>query len=68
MENVVKALNPNIEAFDTSCFSGCYITGDIDEAYLQRLSAGKSSAAAAQVQPSQVEHSIRISDNDDEEE
>lgn len=68
LENVVKALNPNIEAFDTSCFSGCYITGDIDEAYLQRLSAGKSSAAAAQVQPSQVEHSIRISDNEDDDE
>ncbi len=68
LENVVKALNPQIEAFDNSCFSGCYITGDIDESYLQRLSAGKSSAAAAQVQPSQVEHSIRISDNDDEEE
>ncbi|KLT73683.1 amidophosphoribosyltransferase [Neisseria arctica] len=68
LEEVVRVLNPAIESFDTSCFSGCYLTGDIDESYLQKLSASKSSVAAAQVQPSQVEHSIRISDNDDEDE
>ncbi len=29
--------NPQIERFDTSVFNGDYITGGIDEAYLQRL-------------------------------
>lgn len=38
LERVVRALNPQIEGFDNSCFSGCYVTGDIDEAYLNRLS------------------------------
>lgn len=65
LEAVVKALNPKIEGFDTSCFDGRYITGDIDEAYLQRLSAGKTKLSDA-VPPKQMEHSIRISEADDE--
>ncbi|PID70806.1 amidophosphoribosyltransferase [bacterium DOLZORAL124_38_8] len=32
-----KVGNPNIEQFDCSCFDGKYITGDVDEAYLERL-------------------------------
>lgn len=32
-----KELNPDIKDFDASCFTGRYVTGDIDEAYLQRL-------------------------------
>lgn len=30
----VQLSNPSITAFDCSCFDGCYVTGDIDEAYL----------------------------------
>ena len=67
LEDLVRSLNPAIENFDTSCFSGCYPTGDIDEAYLQRLYGSKSSAAAAQLNPSQIDHSVRISDDDEEE-
>lgn len=37
----VQQLNPNIQGFDTSCFSGCYLTADVDEAYLTRLAANK---------------------------
>ncbi len=51
LKDVVHKLNPNIADFDDSCFSGRYLTGDIDEAYLQRLSESKSSGAAAFVQP-----------------
>lgn len=29
--------NPDIEAFDCAVFNGQYVTGDIDEAYLERL-------------------------------
>lgn len=32
-----KAGNPEIKKFDASCFDGIYVTGDIDEAYLQNL-------------------------------
>lgn len=31
--------------FDTSCFSGEYVTGDIDDAYLQRLFTSRNDAA-----------------------
>lgn len=34
---VGKALNPSIEQFDDSCFTGQYISGDIDESYLKTL-------------------------------
>lgn len=65
MENVVRALNPAIQAFDSSCFNGIYPTGDIDEAYLQRLSQHKSSGAAAQIEPSEMGHSIRVSTSEE---
>jgi amidophosphoribosyltransferase len=32
-----QSVNPAIEAFDASCFDGCYVTGDVTEAYLARL-------------------------------
>lgn len=34
--------NPDIERFDCSVFDGQYVTGDIDEAYLDRLSLHRS--------------------------
>ena len=34
-----------IEAFDTSCFSGEYVTGDVTPAYLERLQLERSDAA-----------------------
>jgi len=33
----VRSVNPAIEEFDASCFNGCYVTGDVTEAYLARL-------------------------------
>ncbi len=35
----VRKGNPGIKHFDTSCFSKEYITGDIDDAYLERTQA-----------------------------
>lgn len=34
--DAVRKGNPDIKHFDTSCFSNEYITGDIDDAYLER--------------------------------
>jgi amidophosphoribosyltransferase len=33
----IKSVNPAISEFDASCFNGCYVTGDVTEAYLARL-------------------------------
>ena len=67
LECVVKKLNPGICSFDSSCFNGVYQTGDIDEAYLARLSAEKSGCGGLKVYPSKMEHSISVSDTADEE-
>jgi len=37
--DAVQKGNPKIKHFDTSCFSHEYITGDVDEAYLQSIEA-----------------------------
>jgi amidophosphoribosyltransferase len=43
----VKQGNEKIQSFDSSCFSGEYVTGDIDEAYLNHLEDMRSDAAKA---------------------
>jgi len=40
--------NPNIQHFDTSCFSHEYITGDIDDEYLERIEALRNDDAQNQ--------------------
>ncbi len=35
--DAVRKGNPGIQHFDTSCFSKKYITGDVDDAYLDRI-------------------------------
>ena len=39
--------NAAIESFDTSCFSGEYVTGDVSQAYLDRLEVIRADAARA---------------------
>ena len=39
--------NANIEEFDTSCFSGEYVTGDVTHEYLDRLQRARSDDAKA---------------------
>jgi len=41
----VKTGNPDIKSFDTSVFDGCYITNDIDSAYLERLDAMRNNSS-----------------------
>ncbi|MEO1767570.1 amidophosphoribosyltransferase [Thiobacter aerophilum] len=42
----VREGHPDIPRFDTSCFDGDYITGDVTEEYLARLEASRSGVAA----------------------
>jgi amidophosphoribosyltransferase len=43
--------NGDIAEFDTSCFSGEYVTGDVTPAYLARLESERCDAARAQREP-----------------
>ena len=50
LEDLVQAVrheNAAIESFDTSCFSGQYVTGDVSKAYLDRLEVARADAARA---------------------
>ncbi|MDY6946387.1 MAG: amidophosphoribosyltransferase [Pseudomonadota bacterium] len=50
LDDLVRAClhhDSQIEHFDTSCFSGDYVTGDITPAYLQRLEEERSDQAKA---------------------
>ncbi|WP_198242927.1 amidophosphoribosyltransferase [methane-oxidizing endosymbiont of Gigantopelta aegis] len=46
--DAVRRGNPKIQQFDTSCFSGKYVTGDIDQAYLDRIEALRNDDAQNQ--------------------
>ncbi len=41
LENNIRALNTNISEFDSSCFDGKYVTGDIDDAYLSLIESAR---------------------------
>jgi len=48
LEDLIRAVqydNGDITEFDTSCFSGEYVTGDITKEYLHRLEIGRSDEA-----------------------
>ncbi|MFA6163702.1 MAG: amidophosphoribosyltransferase [Methylobacter sp.] len=50
LDDLIEAVrkgNPDIKHFDTSCFSNEYITGDIDEAYLERTEVLRNDSAQA---------------------
>lgn len=48
LEEAVRRGNPGLRRFETCCFSGEYITGDIDRAYLESLERARSDTAKAQ--------------------
>jgi amidophosphoribosyltransferase len=48
LDDLIRAVqydNGDIREFDTSCFSGEYVTGDITTAYLRRIEVGRSDEA-----------------------
>jgi len=48
LDDLIEAVqrgNPALERFDTSCFDGEYVTGDVDQEYLDRLSNHRNDGA-----------------------
>jgi amidophosphoribosyltransferase len=37
LQRAVRASSPSLAAFETSCFDGCYVTGDITTEYLAEV-------------------------------
>jgi amidophosphoribosyltransferase len=48
LERAVRHHDSQVSEFDTSCFSGQYVTGDVTPEYLARLQAERSDMAKAQ--------------------
>ena len=48
--SAVRQLNPVIEAFDCSVFTGEYVTGGVDESYLQYLESLRADNAKSKAQ------------------
>jgi len=47
LEQSIRDLNPAMSQFESSCFSGCYVTGDVDDAYLDHLQRTRGQRAPA---------------------
>jgi amidophosphoribosyltransferase len=58
--------NANIDEFDTSCFSGRYVTDDVTKDYLRRLESQRSDSAknSREARRRQIEGAVE--DGDDE--
>lgn len=67
LEDLIEAAragNPLISQFDTSCFNGEYITGDISSEYLERISCARNDAAKlARDMPEESLVDLSISDS-----
>lgn len=51
LEEAVRRGNPRLQRFDASCFTGEYVTGDIDRDYLECLARERSDTAKTQQPP-----------------
>ena len=52
LDDLVDAVkyNDNVQSFDTSCFDGEYITGDIDESYLYYIDALRNDTSKSDIE------------------
>ena len=48
LKRAVHMLNPVLNVFETSCFDGCYITGDISAEYLENVENARENPARAE--------------------
>lgn len=68
LENNIMALNSHIQAFDSSCFDGNYVTGDVDTAYLDRLESLRGDLTQATKPPnSTTQMDLNLVGNEDDE-
>ncbi len=60
LEVAMDGAHYGIDAFDTSCFSGHYVTGDVDEAYLQALEAQRCEGKGSKPKQLDLDFNIRV--------
>ena len=60
LERAVRHHDSQVSEFDTSCFSGHYVTGDVTPEYLARLQAERSDMAKAQRNTAGAGFSLKV--------
>ncbi|MDD5249421.1 MAG: amidophosphoribosyltransferase [Rhodocyclaceae bacterium] len=45
LKTALRAVNPAVTQFETSCFDGHYVTGDVTPAYLERVESARGKAS-----------------------
>jgi amidophosphoribosyltransferase len=55
----VEGESYGIHEFDTSCFNGWYVTGDVDEAYLQALENRRTDEKEEQTRQLDLDFNLR---------
>jgi amidophosphoribosyltransferase len=60
----VRSVNPKVTSFETSCFSGIYITGDITQEYLEGVEASRRDGQkeAAAVAENQLDLALEVAE------
>ena len=48
--DAVRELNPDLKSFEDSVFSACYITKEVDDAYLEALAEKRNDVARQEAQ------------------
>ncbi len=60
LKAAVRSVNPAIGAFETSCFDGCYVTGDITDEYLFGVENLRGQAGAAGDDPDDAQLDLNL--------
>ena len=58
----VQQANPALQQFDTSCFTGEYVTADITPEYLEKIEAMRFNSSATLVE--MIDHNLNVEDED----
>jgi len=60
LEDAIRELNPAIKHFEASVFDGKYITGDVDEAYLEHLASQRNDAVRQSDQRTSQQNTVDL--------
>ncbi|MBU1666630.1 MAG: amidophosphoribosyltransferase, partial [Gammaproteobacteria bacterium] len=62
--SAVRKVNPKLTRFDSSCFDGCYITGDVSEEYLARLEGQRNGDIPTTPTPSTRQMDLNLAESE----
>src|SRR5690606_22266590 len=64
LRSSVTALNPAISVFETSCFDGCYVTGDVTDEYLYGVENQRGESSGSEDDDAQLDLNLVVGHQD----